>query len=152
MNKRKTLYPNCSQSLCILFRVCVGSILLNGNVLSTCCLVNCKKGKNKEGALRGVKKETMQTKKMEMEYYVNFMVKHAPKLYISLSSGSRKNETEKKVLNKLEFFTVPSSHDVYISHRRMQQKLFSSCWCFAGACQINGSQKYKKLSFCRHGL
>jgi hypothetical protein len=29
--------------------------------------------------------------KTEMEYYVNFMVKHTPKLYISLSS-SKKNK------------------------------------------------------------
>lgn len=56
-------------------------MLLNWNVLSTCCLVSAAK---KQKAFAGKEKNGT-------EYYVNFMVKHTPKLYISLSS-TKKNK------------------------------------------------------------
>jgi hypothetical protein len=60
-----------------------------------------------------------------MEYYVNFMVKHEPKLYISLSKIKNVSELEtaKRVLNKLNFSTCPH---VYISHLCMQRMLDSN--------------------------
>jgi hypothetical protein len=43
-----------------------------------------------------VKEEKPLAKKTEMEYYANFMLKHTPKLYISLSSSKKKQEDSER--------------------------------------------------------
>ena len=134
-----TVCLNCSQSLQhSLSWICVASMPLNWNVLSTCCLMYV----TEEEKLSNCKES-----RAEMEYYVNFMAEHTPELYISLCSRKTRKfrTTTEKVLNKLKAEFYSSIRRFLIFTSPPLSSFMYACWTFHESTEEKKS--WKVISF-----